>query len=235
MLRLHLHVFKLELIDTALTMLILRQEERIRPVNIEWWGVGLVILERGADCLHMVKLMPLHPQTPSSLASFKSRLVLPFWYLLTQLSWEKKPLNGCSSSSSSDLVAICQRELKSWLIDWLVQLDKKADKHWSSLDSIDYMHREMPVLSMMYVPRLELVFRVRVKRCSQHSWTNRPSYTKRRDLLRIVGVDELGETRSLSSHVVYSSLTVQMGHRHGRPHIGANGVSWPPGKKWMKK
>jgi len=27
----------------------------IRPVKIEWWGVGVVIcLERGADCLHMV-------------------------------------------------------------------------------------------------------------------------------------------------------------------------------------
>jgi len=34
---------------------------------------------RGAGCLHMVQLMPLHPKTPSSLASFKSRLVLPFW------------------------------------------------------------------------------------------------------------------------------------------------------------
>ena len=56
----------------------------IRPVkNFEWWGVGVVIcLERGADCLRMVQLMPLHPQTPSSLASFKSRLVLPFWYQL---------------------------------------------------------------------------------------------------------------------------------------------------------
>ena len=52
----------------------------IWPVKIEWLGVGVVIwLERGADCLHMVHLMPLHPKTPSSLASFKSRLVLPFW------------------------------------------------------------------------------------------------------------------------------------------------------------
>ena len=34
----------------------------IRPVKIEWWGVGVVIcLERGTDCLHMVQLMPLHP------------------------------------------------------------------------------------------------------------------------------------------------------------------------------
>jgi len=35
-------------------------------------------------------------QTPSSLASFKFRLVLPFWYRLTQVVLEKRPLNGCS-------------------------------------------------------------------------------------------------------------------------------------------
>jgi len=45
--------------------------------------------------------MPLYPRTPSSLASFTSRLVLPFWYRLTQVVVEKRPLNGCSSSSSS--------------------------------------------------------------------------------------------------------------------------------------
>ena len=67
----------------------------IRPVKIEWWGVGVAIcLERGADCLHMVQLMPL---MPLSLASFKSRLVLPFLY---RLSWKKKLLNGRSSNSS---------------------------------------------------------------------------------------------------------------------------------------
>jgi len=42
-----------------------------------------------ADCCHMVQLMQLHPQTPSSLASFKSRLDLPFWYRLTQVSWKR--------------------------------------------------------------------------------------------------------------------------------------------------
>jgi len=52
--------------------------------------------ERGTDCLYMVQLMPLHPKTPSSLASFKSRLVLPFWYQLTQVVLEKRPLNRCS-------------------------------------------------------------------------------------------------------------------------------------------
>jgi len=34
------------------------------------------------------------------LASVKSRLVLPFWYRLTQVVLVKRPLNGCSSSSS---------------------------------------------------------------------------------------------------------------------------------------
>ena len=49
----------------------------------------------------MVQLMPLHPKTLSSLASFKSRLVLPFWHRLTQAVLEKRPLNGCSSTSSN--------------------------------------------------------------------------------------------------------------------------------------
>ena len=35
-------------------------------------------LEQGTDCLRVVQLMPLHPKTSSSLASFKSRLVFTF-------------------------------------------------------------------------------------------------------------------------------------------------------------
>jgi len=47
-------------------------------------GVGVVnSLERGADSLHMVELMPLPSQTPiiSCLIQI-SRLVSPFWYQL---------------------------------------------------------------------------------------------------------------------------------------------------------
>ena len=54
----------------------------------------VICLERSADCLYTVQLMPLLPKTPSSLASFKSRLVLPFWYQLTQVVLEKRPLNA---------------------------------------------------------------------------------------------------------------------------------------------
>ena len=43
----------------------------------------VIRIERGADSLDMVQLMPPHRKTPPSLASFKSRLVLPFWYQLT--------------------------------------------------------------------------------------------------------------------------------------------------------
>ena len=66
----------------------------------------IVCLKRGADCLHMVQLMPLYPKTPSSLASFKYRLVLPFWYRPTQVALEKRPLNGCCSSSLVVVVVV---------------------------------------------------------------------------------------------------------------------------------
>ena len=65
----------------------------------------VICLERGADCLFMVQLMSLHPKTPSSLASFKSRLVLPFWYRLTQVVMEKRTLNGCNSGSSFNCIS----------------------------------------------------------------------------------------------------------------------------------
>ena len=51
----------------------------------------VICLERGADCLHMLQLMPLHPQT-LSFASFKSVLVLPFWYWLIWVVLEKRLL-----------------------------------------------------------------------------------------------------------------------------------------------
>jgi len=88
-----------------MTLLVGRQEEhpackKLTDEVLVWLsGVGVVIcLERDADCMHMVQLMLMHPRTRSSLASFKSRLVLPFWCQLTQVVREKRPLNWCSSS-----------------------------------------------------------------------------------------------------------------------------------------
>ena len=38
---------------------------------------------------------------PSTIASLKSRLVLPLWYRLTQVVLKKRPLNGCSVVAAS--------------------------------------------------------------------------------------------------------------------------------------
>ena len=42
----------------------------------------------------------------SSHASFKFRVVLPFCYQFTQVVLEKRPLKGCSNSSSSGSVSV---------------------------------------------------------------------------------------------------------------------------------
>jgi len=74
-----------------LTLLVGRQEGHLACKKLEWWGAGMVIcLERVAD-MHMSQLKPL----PLTVASVKSRLVLPFWYQLTRVVLEKGPLNGC--------------------------------------------------------------------------------------------------------------------------------------------
>ena len=51
----------------------------------------VICLEQGED-LQMAQLMHCHSL---SLASVKSRLVLPFWYRLTWVVPDKWPLNGC--------------------------------------------------------------------------------------------------------------------------------------------
>ena len=60
----------------------------------------------------MVQLMPLHSTIPSPLVSLKSRLVLPFWYWLTQVVLEKRLINGCS------VVVV----VIDWVIDWLIDV-----------------------------------------------------------------------------------------------------------------
>jgi len=58
-------------------------------------------------------------QTPSSLASLKSRLVLPFWYRLTEIVVQKRPLNGCNSSS---LLLLSEERVRNyWFYEWHVK------------------------------------------------------------------------------------------------------------------
>ena len=95
-----LSLFMPSIAFSALTLL-----KSIQSVKIEWWSIGVVsCLAKSADCFSMGQLMPLHPGTQWSLASFKSKLVLPFRYWLTQVVLEKRSLNGCSSSSSSSFM-----------------------------------------------------------------------------------------------------------------------------------
>ena len=85
-----LHGYKL-VAFSALALLVGQQEGHPACKKMEWLGAGMVIcLEQGAD-LHMAQLMPL----PLSLASVKSRLVLPLWYWPTWVVPEKGPLNVC--------------------------------------------------------------------------------------------------------------------------------------------
>jgi len=100
---------------SALTLLVGHQEKRPACENWVmwcWWGhpafkkliAGVLAWLSVWSEVQIVCIWSswchCHPQTPSSLASFKSRLVLPFLYRLTQVVLEKGPLNGCNSSSS---------------------------------------------------------------------------------------------------------------------------------------
>ena len=101
-----------------------------------------ICLERGLDCLHMAQLMPLHPQTPSSLASL-SQTGFTFLVPLTQVVLEKMPLNGCNSSSCSMFVSGClwkSSEKLGFTVRVSVKLSKQsigrqADR--STVDSAD--------------------------------------------------------------------------------------------------
>jgi len=57
----------------------------------------VISLERGANDLHVVQLMPLPPHHLFS----KIEDGLPFWCRLTQVVLDKRPLNGCSIRSLS--------------------------------------------------------------------------------------------------------------------------------------
>jgi len=72
--------------ETALTLLVGRQEGHPACKKTERWGAGVVIcLERGADW-HMAQLMPL-PLTVSCFS--KIQIGSTFWYRLTWVVPEK--------------------------------------------------------------------------------------------------------------------------------------------------
>ena len=79
------------------------------------------------------------PKTPSSLDSFKSRLVLPFWYRLTRVVLEKRQLNGWSVVVVVKGMKNGNRSTINWIrVSRSVPVTKRADYYWnvSSLHAV---------------------------------------------------------------------------------------------------
>jgi len=85
---------------SALTLLVRRQEGHPACKKTKWWGAGV---EQGAD-LHLAQLMPL-PLTVSCFS--KIQMVLPFWYWLTRVVPDRRPLNGCVCVCVRACVYVC--------------------------------------------------------------------------------------------------------------------------------
>ena len=90
----------------------------IRPVKIECWGVGMVIcLERGADCLHMVQLMPLHPKIPIVFCLISIQTSLPFGLqCFDAFGWVAGKALAC-------------KKLEWWGAGMVICLEQGADLH----------------------------------------------------------------------------------------------------------
>ena len=71
---------------SALSLLVGQQEEHLAHKKLEWWGATMVIcLERGANDLHMVQLMPLPPHH-LCFSKIQNRIVYPSGTSLPGLS-----------------------------------------------------------------------------------------------------------------------------------------------------
>jgi len=85
----------------------------IRSVKIEWWRVGVIIcLEHGADCLHTVQLMPLHPKTPIIFCIIWIQTGFTFLVPAYPGCPGKRPLNGCSAKLRQERHPAC----KNWVV-----------------------------------------------------------------------------------------------------------------------
>jgi len=107
---------------SALTLLVWRQEGHLA---CKIWVMGCwhgYVSEAGCRFVHMAQLMPL----PLTISCFsKSRLVLPFWYRLTQVVPDKGLLNGCSVVVVITRVAVIlanMTDLSQQEYDWRCRL-----------------------------------------------------------------------------------------------------------------
>ena len=96
---------------SALTLLVERQEGH--PACKKQSGGVLVWLFVWSEVQTCIRPSWRHCHS-LSLAPVKSRLFLPFWYRLTQVVLEKRPLNGSSSSSSSNVSLLSTNIVLLW-------------------------------------------------------------------------------------------------------------------------
>ena len=79
----------------------------IRPVKTEWWVLAWLSVWSEVQTCIWPSWCHCHSL---SLASVKSRLVLPFWYRLTRVVPGKGPLRGCVC------VCVCVKCVKHWCV-----------------------------------------------------------------------------------------------------------------------
>ena len=117
-------------------------KKSIRLAKLEWWVlVWLSVWSEVQIVCIWFSWCHCHPKTSSSLAPLKSRLVLPFWYWLTQAVLEKKPLNRCSSSVVCEYYCHTDPVKSCADMQWRVM--------WSSL-RIDICSIEQQVLQLLW-------------------------------------------------------------------------------------
>jgi len=123
-------------------MLFVGQQEE-HPACKKTWAVGYWHgYLSGARC-RLAWPSWYHCHSPS-LASVKSRLVLPFWYRLTRVVPEKGPLNGCVCVS-----AIAKRPARwNWAVD--TEIDDYCDKLVVNSRSSEVLSTELTNDSAVY-------------------------------------------------------------------------------------
>jgi len=117
---------------SALTLLVGRQEGHL-ALKTECWSTGVAVWS-------VMQMIASADATATPIISCSSKIQngLPFWYQLTQIVLEKRPLNGYSSSS----VCVWCNFIMYWLYDWMLPIHHttEIDFHTSLVSGLVSFH-----------------------------------------------------------------------------------------------